>query len=377
MIYLVIAFFLFFLSFRFDFLNQKVGRKVFYAVSYIILVLLSGLRYKVGGDTYNYMYVHDLLPNLYELYQFDNIVNREPGWLLLTAITKIITPDFVLIQLIHALFVNAVFFRFFSRYSAYKFTCVFFYYIFFYHYFNFEILRESIAVSFFLLAIEHFKNNKLLKYYILAGIALCFHISSIFLFIFPLLYKLIPTRNVFKFSSILFIINIFLGSIFSSILSIFLLGDILSSKINTYQEYSFTVFGITSSYILYLLVPYILLKNSRIDTNDFLYKFIVIYIYIGAMIPLFSIFFRFLNYMIPFYILLMVVFMMRILLRGKNYTINIGNSVIAFTVLFCILNFKLITKYEEEYWFYRWYPYHSVLDKETGEVRERWYPFLK
>ena len=53
MIYFVIGFYLLFLAFKYDVYGSKneSAKKFHYYFALIILILLAGLRYRIGGDT--------------------------------------------------------------------------------------------------------------------------------------------------------------------------------------------------------------------------------------------------------------------------------------------------------------------------------------
>ena len=57
MIYFVIGFYLLFLAFKYDVYGSKneSAKKFHYYFALIILILLAGLRYRIGGDTCRYM----------------------------------------------------------------------------------------------------------------------------------------------------------------------------------------------------------------------------------------------------------------------------------------------------------------------------------
>src|SRR5690606_12351352 len=106
------------------------------------------------------------IPKLGALKQEHFIMLRyESFWILLNSACKTIIDDFAVLQFIHTIFVNAVVFWFFNKYTKYKFTSLFIYLLFYYLYYNTEILRESIAISFFLLAYPALTAGKWFKYF--------------------------------------------------------------------------------------------------------------------------------------------------------------------------------------------------------------------
>ena len=105
MIYLFIIIYisclLFFMNSRI-FIKLKQINKI---ILYIILVALAAFRFRVGGDTYYYMLVYDILPTFSEIFSSDLVlVKLQPLWLLLNSTSKWIGPDFFVFQIIHALY---------------------------------------------------------------------------------------------------------------------------------------------------------------------------------------------------------------------------------------------------------------------------------
>ena len=83
---------------------QKNGIALWFFV-FISLVLIIGLRYKVGGDTYNYMNYFAWSPELTYWEPFD-ASGFEPGFSLLTSAIKTISNDNIFFTNIH---VNGVY----------------------------------------------------------------------------------------------------------------------------------------------------------------------------------------------------------------------------------------------------------------------------
>lgn len=372
MIYFYIFFLLIFLCYNFDFSN-KGGKDSAYWTTCLILILLAGFRYRVGGDTLNYMYTHELIPQftIYNILPRINGVRAEQGWIMLTSLAKLIGPDFYWVQLIQAAIVNIAFFTFFKRYTKYCFSCVLFYYICAYFYFNFEILRESLAVSIFLLfSIRYLAEKKYLKYFLSIIVTMAFHSSAILLVIIPTLYNLVNRKeaNFLVICTIIYVFGLFLNPLFNQL--IIGLG-LFSDKFGTYLDYNFTIFGKIMGYILYVLLPLIVYHYAKKYESPSRY-FLVIYALIGASTSLFSIFFRFINYFTPFLILNIALIFVEVLLNSKTRT-RIENSIIYILFIVVFFNqriFVTVDKNNNYKWYSYWYPYHSIFDPQIDPTRE-------
>ena len=121
------------------------------------LILLSGLAYQVGSDNPGYMYEYDSfsfkkIESIHDLINFKD--NRQPLWVLLEYFCHSISPNFVLLKLVIAIFCNWVISRFILKHSLYPFTALLFYGLILYLNLNFNALRQLLAISFFLLGYD-------------------------------------------------------------------------------------------------------------------------------------------------------------------------------------------------------------------------------
>jgi EpsG family len=167
-LYLVIALYLVFLSFYYDFnrRNAPSFRLVHYWLILLILVLISGFRYRLAPDTVAYMYQFqtDVVP--LDKISLDYIINSryQPFWVLLNSICKTF-DSFVMLQFLVAWIFNGCVFYFLRRATTKFFTAVLLFYLIFYFYFSMEIMRESLAVAMFLIAIVRYNNKRMLSFY--------------------------------------------------------------------------------------------------------------------------------------------------------------------------------------------------------------------
>jgi hypothetical protein len=378
MIYLIIFLFILFLSIVYDFGGLKLGKYANYMLVLIMLVCLSGFRYKVGGDTYRYMGMHDIfIPSLSDFFAGNtkNVFNKlQPLWILISSIARSIHKDFFVVQFIHAIILNSTIFYFFYKNTKYIFTGILFYFMVFYFNFNFEILRESLAVSFFLFAIPSYKKSKWLKYYLISTLGVLVHFSATILLILPLFknYK-------FKLYQILLIFiaglvaNKLLVKIFDSIIG----NSGFLESIKMHVENKYTFFGILSILATYIIFPYLILIICKffLKIKSDNYKFLELYILIGATVSYYFIFWRFLSYLTPILFLFITEFLHGIA-RKRDL---IANRIIIIPAVFFIVSFfychpffKETSKIVPSSHFYdRWYPYYSIFDKKTHKIRDK------
>ena len=71
MIYILVFILLLIPVIRYDWLAKSGGESGWYYFNLVVLILLAGLRYRVGGDTLMYMSMYDEMPAMSELKYFD------------------------------------------------------------------------------------------------------------------------------------------------------------------------------------------------------------------------------------------------------------------------------------------------------------------
>lgn len=374
MIYFVVLFLLMFFAFIYDFSNAKSGKKFVYYSVLIGLICLSGFRYRVGGDTLMYMLRHPGMPEFGELSNYNAGLEKfQPFWLFLVAFAKSITEEFYMVQLLHAIIVNTLVFSFLRANTKYIFTAILLYFIGYYGYFNFEILRESIAVAIFLYSIKFLQNKNWVLYFSLSLVALLFHFSAIILFVFPFIISL--KFNFFRVI-LIFIIGILFGTIFNSFVNnLTFVGDFMKNA-KMYVGYIASFWGVVSLLFLYVLYPSFIYKISssilKINTN--LYRLLNIYIIIGASTAFFYIFFRFLNYLTPILFIFLTEIIHGFIRKDYFNKVKMSTAILIFLSISIIHTshyFSDTSRYvADSRWYSFWYPYYSIFDKQVDETRE-------
>lgn len=378
-IYLLIVFMLTSLVFRYDINKRKAGYAWAYLLAFVIIVLVSGLRYKIGSDSLSYEKEHPYLPSLLQLSNYNFSDTRyNLFWILFCAFCKSISPSYYFMQFVHALVINTAFFYFISRNIKYRFTAVLLYFLFGFLYLNTEILRESLAISVFLFAIPSFYRRRWLKYYILAVLAFMFHSSALIVFLFPF-FSGVKFNRAFIISLILVIISAgIVWQLFNDYIKILFVLATIESQVNSYlnnEVYVYNFKGILFGIINYTVFPLLAvvmykryIKKSAIEA-----PFVWLYIAIGIFVVYNNtIFTRFQNYLFfPFILFLANLF---------NELFQKKKAILFYAVKVSVLFWALIIgKYynffkpditESTYIYQRYVPYYSVITKKTTEERE-------
>lgn len=175
---------------QYDFGGHKKYRKIVWYFLFVYIVLLIGLRYRVGIDTLNYMLSYDEIPTISSFKMSDFTLGYQPFYLLLCVMARSISSEFFVFQLLHALILNLCVFSFIKKYSEKRFIGLFFYFIMYFLYFNTEIMKESLAVAVLLVNYRSLKEQRWFRFFMGIFVAMMFHVSAVIVVLFPFLSKL-------------------------------------------------------------------------------------------------------------------------------------------------------------------------------------------
>ena len=353
---------------QYDINRHNRTKKIAWYFLFCYVILLVGLRYRVGSDTLVYIWGYDRLPSWGEL-NWSEIWSYEfqPLYVLLCAIAKSISPDFTVLQILHAFIINSCIFYFIRKNTQYPFTGLFLYFFLYFFYFNTEILRESLAIGIFLLNYKNLENKRWLRFYCGVFVSVLFHFSALILVFFPFI-------RLIKFNwKYLLVISLFCAFLISmrSYLSVLDTLDALNARKIAHYSSQFEDGAMNAKWILYRVMQYtffpillLWLQKFCIKEQNQWVSFVCVYALLGIGVIVFQIIFaRFTNYLMPFYAL----FLADIIGRGygKSPSRKLF-STLSFACIMIIYGYYYISG---DNW-HIWNPYHSVFDPQTDEIRE-------
>ncbi len=373
--YFLILFFLAFGVFHYDLKGNKYFKNLYYFITFLLFVLLCGLRYRVGGDSLLYENYYHFFPKIGDYLDYlenDNFFGYQPLWLLLVAACKSINPDYYFYQFIHSIIFNSVFFWFIKKKSSKPFTVLL---IFFcsliYLYFGYEIQREILAICCFLIGYESFTKNKWFTYYICAILAFLFHISGIILLILPL-FKLIHFNK--KLITVVLIVSIPLilaKTFFYDFLSLLLFTESMQKKGAGYSETEFSISGILLFYFIrvVLFLPFLFyyakVKFEKMDWlfSAFLFTSVLSQVMVG--------FDRLINYLyIPFIVVIVEFIYDKELVFAniiREKIIKLG----LYAGIFFVIGIKLfLGNFGSTMYYSIFFPYENTFDRKENKMRE-------
>lgn len=321
------------------------------------IILIAGLRYRVGGDTSKYMEWYAYMPTLDEI-KFYEVIKFQPLWLIFNSSFKSLDLSYFHFQFFHAVILNLSFIWLLRKYNFNTSLGVLLYFVLIAGKFNFEILRESLAIVFFFHGYFHLNKKQNLLFIFFFLIAINFHISV--LMAIPIL---ILNKN--KKLLIPLILACF---IFSFLIETFLLNDF-----KNYVEYTPTVYGIIyniifSLFFVYFITRFVDKKRIILEINTVLYSLV----FATVMSFKYFIFFRLYNYIDILIILLILKS------YNKSLIINFSNKIFNMSfIIICIICVRIVPlffnfQYDSEIpWIRQWHPYENIINGKENLEREK------
>ncbi len=397
MIYIAIISTFLILSYAYDYRGREKHRLFWWLLMLLVLICLAGFRYQMGGDSARYERYYEDSPKLSELRPGDFRHTRfAPLYIIFSSLCRSITPEFMLLQFIEAIIVNAIFFRFIWKNTRHVFFCGFLYFIFLYIILNMEVIREAFAVSVFLLSWPLLEKRRWIPYYAMCVLAFFFHMSAIALFLIPVIF-LPGIRELFVFGKrTLIIIPILIA--LSFVIKYFLFDFIrliavtesMAERASTYSRNelggnTLNVMGAVGGIVRYSLYPLIALyflkerdNGERRKGKDapLMERMALVGIYASTLSIGVMILIRYVNYFEIFALIVMARwFFTGVWFRGKLVRLNfVYWMVIAAPLVF--------TQFYVEYWttmnrsgtiriIDKYLPYSSQFDQEMPQKRKR------
>ena len=381
MLYIILFIVFFLLSIIYDYNKVEKNRTYFYWLSVSTLIIVAGFRYHVGLDSIRLDEWYQSCPNIFDLsYNFIKDERRyQPLWIILCSLLRTISPDFALLQIVQSAVVNILIFSFIKKKTPFIFSSLLMYFLLAYLVFNFEIMRESLAVAISLFAFLSLENKKWLKFLIISFIAFEIHISAIFTLIFPLIYNIrIGKYHVLLSFIMVLFINILYAKYIDLIFTILSSNtDNLSKSILTYS-YAGNIGNSLKYYISiylngFILPVWFLFIRKKRWTKEFKYGSLILIFSIFSLLGNQSVaFLRFSNYLLIFYIILVAEIFQYLLkkYRPRILTGVLFISLISFSFIYSM--FKPVSFLQNIKTYSRYYPYNTIFFKEKDVDRERW-----
>lgn len=380
MIYFVVLLLLLILSFRYDINGKTSYRDHWYTAVILILILVAGLRYRLGEDTVNYIYMfyHDT-PDITEIdldFIFDS--GQPPLWILLNSIIKTLGGRFFVVQLVQATILTTLLLKYFKKHSSYPFICVTIYFLWRYQWYSMVVMKAAIALSIILYANDYFLEKKYKKGFLLILIATGFHQSSLLLAIVPFLTFL--RLNVYGIAMLFcaFFVGAFLQSKLGDVFALFEMADGVSNKLDDYLDSDFMKQTHNLNYFVVNIFPIViypilslayLKKNCKDSKVLNLEPFVMIALMFQMMQFNINIMYRYIYVFTPYYI----IFFAHFFIELSKQSVMLKKSLAYVRTFTLILPLLVSLVYLFPLTHVDFYPYSSVIERSTDAAREKYY----
>lgn len=146
----------------------------------VILSIFSGLRFEVGSDYSMYAYFFEIVDPT-SLRNSLELVPQESGFVLLMMACRLISDDARVLFTIASIITVTTALIAIRRLSINPTFSVFLYFFLTYYTFSLNAVRQSIAVSFFMLG-ESYRGNSKARWILFSALAMSFHSSTVIAF---------------------------------------------------------------------------------------------------------------------------------------------------------------------------------------------------
>lgn len=243
------------LAYLSKFRNTRWGLK---GAFFLIFIFLA-FRYDFGNDYRAYFYNFIDINRYNNIDFFDEYFHAEVGWIILNRLFGAF-GFFAMIAML-ALFNSIVYYRFFNRYLPVKYRWfAMFIYIFDpgFMLLHATAIRQSVAISIFVIALDFLYKKKAIQYFALIGLASVFHTSAIILL--PAYLLNFFNWKINKINATIFIL-IFLSLFFMPVSFMPFLNDFISNYFERYESYQSagvvgSGLGVAFLFVLFIVVLY-------------------------------------------------------------------------------------------------------------------------
>lgn len=365
-------------------------RDLNYMLSCIVLICVAGFRYRIGYDTINYMesFNSPYYPTLSD-FRFGTDYGGDIFWVMLNSLAKSIGGGFYTVQFLQACIVNIIVFWFIRRHSPKPFLGILLFFLFQWWNYCFEAMRESIAIAFYLFALDALiKENSLKKYYLRVWPAALVHTFGFVTFLFPLI-RYIKINKYLPIIIIVFLgVFISIGDIINElVLGMEMMGGMdgadgmATSKATKYLESdiygtsNLSIAGILAL-VISRIVPMIylifVLHKSDDESNKIFIPYLISYVLVVMLRIEVPIFFRFYNY---FEVMMIVAMTQAVSIKyeskGSIYAVLTWTMILFMIVIRTYELTKPETDSINGYKTYnRYVPYNSIFTEDYNEESE-------
>ena len=236
-------------------------------ICFMFLIFHDGLRWETGTDWIPYSNTYDFF-NIGYSYASD-MTNFEPGYLCLMGASHLISDDYTVYLVIHALIFYTIFFFFIFKLSNFPFVSILLFYTITLPYLGMN--RQFIAMAIYAIALIFLIQKKRMLYLLFIFIAYFFHHSAIIAVFAIFFNKKIPNKYLIGVLSLALIIA--MSGIINKLspAAALILGGDLGNKADIYTNMTNNTSIISTILSLirkFIWIALILIFKDKIDDKD-------------------------------------------------------------------------------------------------------------
>lgn len=262
------------LSSRFK--NNLSLSRVIFLIALILPVFISGLRYGIGTDYFNYEAIYYELTNSGSV--VDNFLNTryEPGWILLNHIVKFIFNDVKYVFILSSILIWVFNFKaIYDNRNKISISIAVLILLCTSYNQSFNMVRQALAAAILMLSIKPIVNKKPLKFIITVLISTMFHYTAIiFLPIYWIVNSKIKALGLWK--KILTFIGVGLAVILAPTL-LKIVTNYEAFEYFSHYDLNFQNFGIGNIIIKLPVILIILLNIRKLNSTNPISKLVIVY----------------------------------------------------------------------------------------------------
>jgi transmembrane protein EpsG len=188
---------------------ERVYKRIFLIISFLLMWFIAGLKFEMGGDWPSYTQFFKEVEPIGQVLSTDAPIYQmsymEPAYKLLNALVKSLGGSMQLVFFILAFLNSCLLFKALRLYCLYPILGVLIYYCSIYFPLDMIAIRQAVAVQLFFLSLFYIYERRFWPFFLLMCFAFLFHRSAILLF--PL-YFLVHQQRSNRFYLITFIVCI-------------------------------------------------------------------------------------------------------------------------------------------------------------------------
>lgn len=365
-------------SILYDGREDSPHKRFWYGFVCLYLVLLAGLRFGVGGDTFTYREMFEYYPTQqheYGAYIMDEMFEKNfmPGWSILNIVCRQCFDSFYMVQIIQALIVNICIFYLFKQYTKHIFLCVLLYGLLgYFFWFNTEIMREGLAIGICGIAMHQYTKGNKITFLLLTLLAIVgFHTSAALVLLFPFCnFKNISIRTIVICNLCALVAWVISDLIMTHLLDTLTGEFALIGKIFSYGNLKSSFNGfIANSFRFFICqagVMYFVLSSENIEEEKLarFKQYMGFFMVVSIVVCAFPGTIRLFNYAVIFFLIILADFLFAYKIQLK--ALPIFKTICLVGCLFFSLRFYMgYSENVDKYSYARYIPYVSIFNEDA------------